>query len=192
MATNPVKRKWTLEEYLAYEQETGIKHEYLDGEIYAMSGGTDKHSLIKFNLGVELGQQLKKSKTCRGYDSDMRVKITDTKYVYPDLTVVCGEARFSDEEHTMLLNPTLVVEVMSATSENYDKGQKADFYQGISSVQSYLLLDQNKAHAQLHTRHESAWLKRTFSGLDAVVPLESIGCTLALSEAYRNVEFEEK
>jgi Uma2 family endonuclease len=190
MATNPVKRKWTVEEYLDYELETGIKHEYLDGEIYAMSGGTDKHSRIKFNLGVELGQQLKKSKTCRGYDSDMRVKINDSTYVYRDMTVVCGEARFSDDAHTMLLNPTLVVEVFSESSENYDKGQKGDYYQSLPSVQAYLLLAQDKAHAQLYTRHEAGWLKREFSGLDAVVPLESIGCTLALSEAYLNIEFE--
>jgi Uma2 family endonuclease len=192
MASNPVKRKWTVEEYLAYELETGIKHEYIDGDIYAMSGGTDKHSVIIHNIGVEIGLQLRKSKTCQGYDSNMRVKINNTTYVYPDLTVVCGEARFSDDGHTMLLNPTLVVEVISASSENYDKGQKADFYQGLSSVQAYLLLDQNKAHAQLYTRHEAGWLKREFSGLEAVVPLESIGCSLALSEAYRNVEFEEK
>jgi Uma2 family endonuclease len=192
MATNPVKRKWTVEEYLAYELETGIKHEYIDGEIYAMFGGTDKHSLIKSKTLLAIGKQLEKSTTCRFYDSDMRVKITDAKYVYPDVTVVCGDSVFEDKKRTMLMNPTLVVEVLSDESENYDKGQKADYYQGLPSVQAYLLLAQDKAHAQLYTRHESGWLKREFSGLDAVVPLESIGCNLPLSEAYLNIEFDEK
>ena len=189
MKMNPVKRKWTVEEYLAYEQETGIKHEYLDGEIYAMSGGTNNHIRIKWNLVKTISNQLDKSENCEGYDSDMRVKISDAKYVYPDMTVVCGESVFADKEHTILVNPTLVVEVFSESSENYDKVQKADFYQSLPSVQAYLVLAQDKAHAQLYIRHEAGWLLRKFSGLEAVVPLDSIGCNLALSEAYLNIEF---
>lgn len=190
MATNPVKRYWTLEEYLAYEQETGIKHEFIDGEIYAMSGGTDKHSLIAINCTTEISYKLR-GKPCRTYNSDMRVKITDIKYVYPDFSVVCGKAEFADEKHTMLINPTFVAEVMSPSSADYDRGTKSEFYRSLPSVQAYLLLDQERAFAQLYTRHESGWLLREFSGLDAIVPLEALDCTLPLSEAYRDIEFED-
>jgi len=189
MAMKPVKRTWTIAEYLAYELETGIKHEYIDGEIYAMTGGTENHSKIKVNTLIALGKQLTQATTCSIYDSDMRIKITDVKYVYPDMSVVCGESVFADEEHTMLTNPTLVVEVLSATSANYDKGTKADYYLSLPSLQAYLLLAQDRAHAQLYTRHEAGWLLREFKGLEAIVPLESINCTLALSEAYRNIQF---
>jgi Uma2 family endonuclease len=190
MAHDPVKRYWTLEEYLEYEQETGIKHEFIDGEIYAMSGGTDKHSLIAMYTGAELIQRLR-GKSCRTYNSDMRVKITDTTYVYPDFSVVCGKAEFADEKHTMLLNPTLVAGVISSSSADYDRGSKADFYRSLASVQAYLLLDQDRVFAQLYTRHEAAWLLQEFSGLEALIPLEAINCSLPLSEAYRDIEFDD-
>lgn len=189
MAMNPVKRYWTVEEYLAYELETDIKHEFIDGEIYAMAGGTKKHSIITHNLGVELGLQLRKSKTCQGFESNMRVRITDIRYVYPDMTVVCGEAIFSDEEETMLTNPTLVVEVLSPSTEKYDKSTKLDFYRSLASVQAYLMLEQDRAHAILYTREKSGWHLEDYHGLDAVVPLEAIGCELKLAEAYLNVGF---
>jgi Uma2 family endonuclease len=189
MAMNPVKRLWTIEEYLAYELETGIKHEYIDGEIYAMTGGTDKHSKIKANVVIALGKQREQAQTCSIYDSDMRIKITDKKYVYPDMSVVCGESVFADKEHTILTNPTFVVEVLSESSADYDKGTKADYYFSLASVNAYLLLAQDRAYAQLYTRHEAGWLLREFSGLEAVVPLEAIGCTLALSEAYWGIQF---
>ena len=96
MASDPVKRRWTVEEYLAYEVETGIKHEYIDGEIYAMSGGSGDHALIMMNCGAELNLQLRGSQ-CRVYSSDLKVKISATKYVYPDLSVVCGDAEYTDE-----------------------------------------------------------------------------------------------
>jgi Uma2 family endonuclease len=93
MATNPVKRLWTVEEYLAYEEKTGIKHEYIDVEIFAMSGGTKRHALIGLNVGAELRDKLRKS-SCFVLNSEMRIRISDTKYLYPDATVVCGEAKF--------------------------------------------------------------------------------------------------
>ena len=141
---------------------------------------------------MAIGKQLEKSKTCEGYDSDMRIKITDITYVYPDISVVCGEAIFADEAETMLTNPTLVIEVLSPTTKQYDKSTKADFYRSLASVQAYLLLEQDQAFAQLYTREQSRWSLEEFSGLEAVIPLESIGCNLALSEAYLNIEFEEE
>jgi Uma2 family endonuclease len=191
MATNPVKRTWTVEEYLAYELETGIKHEYIDGEIYAMSGGTKRHALIGLNVGAELRDKLRKS-SCFVLNSEMRIRISDTKYLYPDATVVCGEAKFSDENETMLLNPSLVVEVLSESTKGFDVGKKSEYYRSLPSLQAYLLLEQDRHFAQLYTRHESGWLLREFSGLEAFVPLEAIGCNLALSEAYLNVDFDKE
>jgi Uma2 family endonuclease len=192
MATNPVKRKWTVEEYLAYELASGIRHEFIDGEIFAMAGGSKKHSIIIHNIGVEIGQQLRKSKLCQAYESNMRIKINDLRYVYPDMSVVCGAAIFADEEETMLTNPTLVVEVLSDSTEKYDRGKKAGYYRSLPSVQAYLLLEQDRASAELYVRDETDWRLKEYSGLDAVVPLEAIGCKLALSEAYLNVEFAEE
>lgn len=189
MAMEPVKRKWTVEEYLDYEQETGIKHEYIDGEIYAMSGGTRRHSMIAVNCTVALGQSLRDSQ-CTVLNSDMRNKISDLKYVYPDFSVVCGEAHFADENETMLTNPTLVAEVISPSSKAYDLGAKAEYYRSLGSLQVYLLIDQDRAYVQLYTRREGEWLFTEYANLDDVVSLDAIGCTLPLSEIYRNVDVE--
>lgn len=179
----PVKRYWTVEEYLAHEEATGIKHEYIDGEIYAMSGGTDRHSILIVNLTGILWSQLRGS-GCRSHSSDMRVKINEHRYFYPDFSVVCGDANFSDDAHTMLTNPTLVAEVMSPSSKNYDRGLKSEFYFNLESLQAYLLIDQEDVYAQLYTRHEEGWLLREYRGLEAAIPLEAIGCTLPLSDVY--------
>jgi Uma2 family endonuclease len=190
MAINPAKSFWTVEEYLAYEQETGFRFEFLNGKIFAVSWGGKKHSIIIYNINGELREQLRKSQDCQGYESNMRVKITDMRYVYPDLTVVCGDAVFADEAETMLTNPTLLVEVLSETTANYDKGQKYDYYRSLPSVQAYLMLEQGRAHAMLYTRDKTGWHLEEYSGLEAIVPLEAIGCNLAMSEAYLNIEFE--
>jgi Uma2 family endonuclease len=192
MAINPAKSFWTVDEYLAYEQERGMRFEFIDGQIYAMAGGSKKHSIIIYNISGELREQLRKSGNCQGYESNMRVKISDLRYVYPDLTVVCGEATFADDGETMLTNPILVVEVLSETTANYDKGQKYDFYRSLPSVQAYLMLEQNRAHAMLYTRDKTGWHLEEYSGLEAIVPLEALGCNLAMSEAYLNVEFEDE
>lgn len=189
MAMEPVKRKWTVQEYLDYEQETGIKHEYIDGEIYAMSGGADRHSTIAVNCIIKLGQQVRDSK-CRVLNSDMRVKINDLKYVYPDFSVDCGSGEFADEGRTMLRNPRLVAEVMSPFSKAYDSNAKAHDYRGLESVQLYMLIDQECTHVQLVTCHEEQWLFTEYTRLDDVVSLDAISCTLPLSEIYRNVDVE--
>lgn len=190
MAINPVKRLWTLEEYLAYEDETHLRYEFIDGEIFAMAGGSDKHSTICLNVGAELRSALRNS-PCRPFNSDMKLKITDLVYVYPDVTVVCGEAQFADAKRSMLLNPSLVVEVLSETTANYDKGQKYDFYRSLPSLQAYLMLEQDRPHAMLYTREKSGWHLEDYYGLDALVPLEALGCSLKLSEAYLNVDFDD-
>lgn len=179
-------KKLTVEEYLALEEADGIKYEYIDGEIYAMSGGTRTHSRIAVNCTTSIDMQTR-GKSCEVFNSDMRVKITDIKYVYPDFSVVCGEPKFSDEKETMLINPIFVAEVMSPSSVDYDSGTKANFYRSLPSVQVYLLIDQDRPFAQLFTRHEAGWLLREYEGLDKTIPLDSVGCHLEMSEVYLDV-----
>ena len=190
MALNKVERKWTFEEYLAYEEETSIKHEYLDGEIYAMTGGTKKHAVISTNCTTEIGIQLRDS-DCYVTNSEMRVQINPTKFVYPDFVVVCGKDEFMDDREITLLNPTLVAEVISDSSEKYDKGLKSEFYRSLSSLQHYLIIDPNRAYAQLYTRQtDDGWLFREFNQREMTISLEAIGVSLPMSEIYRGFTFE--
>ena len=189
MASNRVERKWTVDEYLAYEAEAEIKHEYIDGEIYVMTGGTDKHSIITMNTGGWLTQQLRGS-SCRTHSSDMRVKINDLRYVYPDLSVICGEPTFSDDKRTTLTNPTLVVEVTSPSSEKYDTGMKSTMCRSLPSLQAYLIVDQSRLFVQLYTRQDNGWLLQEFDKLDQTIPLPMINVELPLSEVYRDIAFD--
>jgi len=189
MVSNPVQHHWTVEEYLAYEQETDTRYEYIDGEILAMSGGTENHSLITANALTEVSYQLRGS-SCRAYTSDLRAKISDTKYVYLDFSVVCGDAEFADDNHTMLTNPVLVVEVTSPSSMSYDKIIKRDFYLTLPSLQGYLILDQHRIFAELYTRNETDWSIRQYTDIDDRVPLDILNCTLPLKEVYRGIVFE--
>jgi Uma2 family endonuclease len=190
MAGDPVRRKWTIDEYLAYEDETGIKHEYIDGDIYAMIGGTSRHNMISANVIIEIGQKLRGT-GCRAYPSDMRIFISDTKYVYPDMSVVCGKAVFADDKELMLKNPAMVVEVMSPSSEDYDQGTKANFYMSLESLQIYLLLHQDKQRALLYTRGDDRWIRREFTADDAVLPLDTLDISVPLSDLYLDVDFDE-
>ena len=189
MIAKPVPATLTVEEYFAIEAvENERRFEYIDGEIFDMTGGTDKHSAIKMNVGGTLFSQLPGS-GCTLRNSDMRVKISDTQYVYPDLSAVCGEPQLEDND-TTLLNPIMVVEVTSPTSLFYDRSQKREFYDAVPSIQVYLVIDQHRAFIDLHTRTGPRWLWEKISVLDDVIPIEILGCRLPLSEVYAGISFE--
>ncbi|MCY3916565.1 MAG: Uma2 family endonuclease [Chloroflexi bacterium] len=175
----------TVEQYLALEAESEIKHEYIDGEIFPMPGGTLNHDTVIMNLTGALFPQLIGS-DCRLHTSHMRVGVSPTRYVYPDLTAVCGEAE-TDHGTTTLLNPVVVVEVTSPSSIERDRVRKVELYGDIPSVQGYLILDQERVFAQWHTRSESGWQFRQFSDLADEIELEPLGCTLRLADVYRSV-----
>ena len=189
MASNPVPRKWTVDEYLAYEEESGIKHEYIDGEIYAMSGGTVNHSRIIMSVSGLLFQQLRGT-NCSPFPSDMRIKLNDSKYVYPDLSVVCGKPVTTDEKRTMLTNPILVVEVTSPSSKKYDMNAKAEMYFSLSTLKAYLVIEQNRAFAQLYTFKDDEWILKKFDHIEDTINLPMINAALSLSEIYENITFE--
>lgn len=192
MATHPQSSQhWTLDEYLALEANTGIRHEYLDGDVYAMSGGSAAHSKIIYNIVGALFPQLRGS-DCGGYDSNMQIYISELHRVYPDVSVVCGEPIFTDDTQTRLTNPTLVVEVISPSSEQRDRVTKLDLYRRMSSVQAYLLVEQSQPRALLYTRQaDDSWLLRDYIGREGTVPLPSIGCTLPLRDVYDTLNFDE-
>ena len=189
MASNRVERKWTVDEYLAYEADAEIKHEYIDGDIFAMSGGTRKHSRIITNVTTEIGLQLRDT-ACNIDSSDLRVKINDLRYVYPDLSVVCGDEIFTNENETTLTNPTLIVEVMSPSSEKYDTGMKSTMYRSLPSLKAYLTIDQSQVFVQLYTRQDDGWLLQEFDKRDQIIPLPMIKADLPLNEVYRDVNFD--
>ena len=179
----------SLEEYLKFEETSEIKHEYYQGAINALTGATENHCLIVMAVGSSLGVQLE-GKSCRLYPGDFRLKIEAVKlYTYPDLSVICGETQLADRRKDTFLNPTLLVEVLSESTEAYDRGKKAGFYRTIPSLQEYLLIAQDSPHVEHYRRHNQGWLLTEYAALDEVVRLEAIGCTLSLAAIYQRVRF---
>jgi Uma2 family endonuclease len=179
----------TPEEYLAIERQAETRSEYLDGEMFAMTGGSLHHNLIVSNLVRELSLQLKK-RPCQVYPSDLRVHIPATGlYTYPDVIVVCGEPRLEDQHLDSLLNPTLIVEVLSPTTEAYDRGKKFEHYQTIQTLSEYVLVSQDSFRVEQYLRQDgNRWLLTTTAGLDGRVALPSVQCELALAEIYDKVK----
>lgn len=183
------RKKWTVEEYLAFERTSEEKHEYYAGEIFAMSGASRNHNLIVMNTGTTLNSQLAQQ-PCEVYPSDMRVKVSNIKYTYPDVSVVCGEPRFADSEFDTLLNPTIIVEVLSDSTENYDRGKKFEHYRTLESLQEYVLISQNEIHIEHYQRTASKWILSETKSVDDLIELPSIGGTLNLADIYRKITFE--
>jgi Uma2 family endonuclease len=178
-------------EYLAIERQAERKSEYFAGEMFTMAGAVEGHNIIALNVGSELRFQLKK-RPCKVYPSDMRVKIPATVlYAYPDVVVVCGKPAFEDEVKDTLLNPTLIVEVLSASTEAYDRGKKFEHYSRIPSFCEYVLITQNQHKVEQFTKqNDGKWLYAVANGLAGVLKLASIDCELALVEVYDKVEIE--
>ncbi len=187
MAINP-QTKLTPAEYLAFERaQTDAKHEYVDGEILAMAGASHEHNRIVSNVMGMLYNQLR-GRPCDHYGGDMRVKIPATGlYTYPDITALCDEPQFEDEEVDTLLNPSVIIEVLSDTTEAYDRGAKFDHYRSIESLQVYVLIAQDKPQIELFQRQANNWLLSVAKGLEASVRLETIDCELRLSDVYERV-----
>ncbi|MEQ1621723.1 MAG: Uma2 family endonuclease [Methylococcales bacterium] len=178
---------YTAEEYLTLERKATIKSEFHDGQIYAMTGASRKHNLITVNIARELSQQLKQ-RPCEAYINDMRVKAAKARsYHYPDIAVVCGTTQFEDDYVDTLLNPTVLIEVLSPSTEAYDRGGKFAHYRKIASLREYLLVSQDEALIEHYERQGDVWVLIEAEGLAASVSLDSINCILRLSEVYDKV-----
>ena len=181
------ERRMTVAEYLAWEERQELKHEYIDGEVIEMSGGTATHSRIPVNVTMALGGRLDLSQFIV-FNSELRIKVSETQYVYPDLSVVRGQGRYEHENELTLLNPILVVEVTSPSSQMRDRIDKLDYYQAIPSIEAYLIVEQDRMRVDLFTRANGGWNMRSYSAADDVIPLAALECELALAEVYRGVE----
>lgn len=193
---------YTPEEYLALERAAVEKSEYINGHIYpmqeseyvnrrtrAMAGASRRHNLIAGNLFGELHEQLKE-RPCEVYVSDMRVKVDPGgMYTYPDVTVVCGRPQFEDTQIDTLVNPTLIIEVLSPSTEAYDRGEKFAHYRGLVSLRDYLLVAQDRVHVEHYARQGEQWVLSEIDDPAAILLLPSTDCVLPLSEVYDKVEF---
>ena len=178
---------YTAEEYLTLERSASYKSEFHDGQIYAMTGASRKHNLVSGNIYRELSVQLKK-RPCEAYMSDMRVKAAQAlSYHYPDIAVVCGTPQFEDAYVDTLLNPTVLIEVLSPSTEAYDRGGKFSHYRKIATLQEYLLVTQDQPSIERYVRQGDVWILTEAEGLEASMPLESIDCVLSLREVYDKV-----
>lgn len=189
--------RYTPEEYLAIDRAAECKSEYVAGEIFRVptaggwAGGSENHNTITFNLSGLLHSQLRGG-PCRGFAGDMRVSAGEGElYVYPDILVVCGERRFMDERRDILINPTVIMEVLSSTTEAFDRGEKFEGYRRLKSLQDYLLVAQDRPHVEQYARQpDDRWLLSEAGGTGTDIALPSIGCVLRLSEIYDGVDFD--
>lgn len=184
------KQRWTRESYLAFDRASDEKHEFIDGNVCAMTGASENHNLINVNITIALGIQFR-GRPCKLYANDMRVRLPSRNYVYPDIAVVCGEAQLEDEHLDTLLNPTVIIEVLSPSTESYDRGKKFEHYRALESLQEYLLVSQEQAHIERYIRQEDGWLLTEAKGMEASIELSSIGCALTLADVYDKVTFNE-
>ena len=189
MATRPANFL-TPEEYLELERKAEVKSEYFQGEMFAMAGASRRHGLIVTNLVRELSQRLK-AKPCEVYSSDMRLRISQTGlYTYPDVVVACGELQFADNQKDTLLNPIVIIEVLSDSTRDYDRSEKFQQYRSLSSLREYITIAQDKCHVEQYTRQpENRWLLEETQDQSAVIRLASIDCEIPLAEAYDKVDW---
>ncbi len=192
MAVAPAEYLYTAEEYLALERQADFKSEYVDGRIYAMSGAREAHDLIAGNVFAEIHNQLKR-RPCVAHTSDFRLGIGhDRKFVYPDVSVVCGQPEFRDNVFDTLLNPALIVEVLSESTALGDRGWKATAYRAIPSLQEYILIAQDRIHVEHYIRNGAVWIFCEDESPDAILEMPAIGCSVAFSDIYDRVTFPEE
>ncbi|HTM48248.1 MAG TPA: Uma2 family endonuclease [Bryobacteraceae bacterium] len=178
----------TPEQYLEIERKAGQKSEYYAGEMYAMSGASHEHNVVSMALAGLLFQQLRK-RPCHVYTHDMRVRVSRTGlYTYPDVVAVCGDLKFADDCRDTLLNPTFLAEVLSPSTEAYDRGRKFEHYRSIESLGEYLVVAQDRLHADLYTRQaDGRWLLSEASRPEDSLDLPSIGCRIAMADLYEKM-----
>ncbi|MBF0469321.1 MAG: Uma2 family endonuclease [Desulfamplus sp.] len=182
----------TPEEYLEFEKNSETRHEYFDGEIFAMTGASPGHNLINTNIASELRNHfIAKGSACRIYQSDQRVKIESIdKFTYPDISVAC-EGRFADGSIPSLLNPVVIIEILSDSTELYDRGVKFQHYRLIPSLKEYILVSQHSCLVEKFVRSNGGkWVFSSYEGMDKTIIIEAVQCEIALSEVYRWVNFQ--
>lgn len=186
----PAIKKISPEEYLEEERKAFEKHQYFDGDIVAMSGASIPHNRIVGNIIGELSSFLK-GKHCDVFPSDLRVSVPEMNtYTYPDITIICGEPEVTDKQKDTVTNPTVIFEVLSGSTRDYDKGRKFLYYQKILSLKEYILIDSRQQAIIVYKKMENEhWDVSVLEGASAKLPISSIDCTISFSDIYRNVSF---
>ncbi|MFO0796192.1 MAG: Uma2 family endonuclease [Gemmataceae bacterium] len=184
------KTKLTVAEYLAIEKQADFKSEFYAGEMFAMAGASREHNRVSENLSIEIGSRLKGG-PCQSFSRDLRVRVQGTGlYCYPDLVIVCGEPEFAEEDNDTLTNPRVVFEVLSPSTERYDRTTKFLHYQRLPSVLEYVLVAPDRAWCERYVRQpDGAWSLVQFVGLDATLELKSVPVVVPLADVYARVEF---
>jgi Uma2 family endonuclease len=188
--SSPKPSYLTPGEYLALERKAEIRSEYIAGRMFAMSGASRRHNLIAGNFHRELSTQMR-GRGCEGYISDMRVKVSPSGlYTYPDIVAVCGEALFEDEQVDTLVNPMLIVEVLSGSTEAYDRGEKFAQYRRLETLRDYVLVAQDKIRIEHFRREGEEWILSEVSAPDATLHIGSIECHVGVAAIYEKVDFD--
>jgi len=177
------------EEYLAMEREATDRHEYYKGEVFLMSGASFKHNVIEDNIRVLIGSHLK-GKNCRSFGSNLRVHIpSNTLYTYPDVLIVCDEPKFADDVFDTLLNPSVLMEILSPSTANYDRGTKWDLYREIESLKEYILLDSTAVHLVHYTKNsDGTWTLSELKSKEQSFTMPTIGLQLSMADVYDGVQ----
>jgi Uma2 family endonuclease len=178
----------TAQDYLVWERQQETRHEYLEGQVFAMTGASRAHNVLCMNLSASLHQQLR-GKPCEIYANDMRVKVSETgMYTYPDLVAACGEPRFEDQAVDTLLNPVLIIEVLSDSTERYDRGAKFTHYRSVVSLREYLLVSQHESRVEHYVRQPgNHWLLTEYQEMQDRIDLNSLDSYLSLAEVYERI-----
>ena len=177
------KKLMSEDEYLIFEEKSKIRHEFMDGEIFAMAGATRRHNLANTNISTELSLRLRET-DCEVYVNDFRVRIREGHNVYPDVAVACGDIQTADNDKT-LLNPVVVFEVLSKSTEQRDRGEKAEDYYSLPSLQDYVLVSQYRVRVEHFSRQKNnIWILKIYEDFNDVVELDSINCKISLEMVY--------
>ena len=194
MSTSP-KSLITPEQYLEIERRAEFRSEYYQGEMFAMAGplamagARRNHNLLAGNVFAQVHTQLRR-RECEVYSNDMRVRVTTELYTYPDIAIACGQIEFLDANEDTLLNPTVIMEVLSPSTEAYDRGKKFELYRSLDSLREYVLVSSDRIQIERYSRQaEGKWLLTAASRLEDTIELESAGCALSLADVYERVEF---
>ncbi|MBO9672370.1 MAG: Uma2 family endonuclease [Sphingobacteriaceae bacterium] len=184
------KRHYTVEEYLEMEKPSTVKHEYYQGEIFAMSGAGLNHNKIFSNVFIEIGNNLK-GKPCRPYGSDMRMHIPEnTLFTYPDISIYCNGLKHSDVDEDSSILPTVIIEILSPSTKNYDRGKKFNLYKDIPSLKEYIMIDSESVSVEAHyVNDEQNWVLNKREEITDVLSFVSMGFDVALSDIYYRVRF---
>lgn len=184
------KMKLSVEEYLILDRQAERNSEYHDGELFPIIDATRQHSSIAFNLGMVFGPRLRNS-GCQGLMSPLRLRVSPTKYVFPDFIIVCGKAVLTDEHRDTITNPKVILEILSPSTADYDHGGKFELYRMLPSLEEYLLVSQDKPLVEIFRKQSpNDWSLQIVSDFDALVRIHSLGIEFPLGDLHEGIEFE--